>query len=91
LLGVGAGTQLGLARYEQLDDSFARRLSFQLGGFYFPSGRDLILNATIVCELRNTLELSVGTTVFESFGTQDSLGDLVDRGDSIFVKIERVF
>ena len=91
LLGVGAGTQLGLARYEQLDDSFARRLSFQLGGFYLPSGRDLILNATIVCELRSTLELSVGTTVFESFGTQDSLGDLVDRGDSTFVKIERVF
>ena len=91
LLGVGAGAQLGLARYETLDGSFASKLSFQMGGFYLPSGRDAIFNASILCQLKDPLELSVGTTLFHSFGAQESLGDLIDRGDSIMVKIERVF
>jgi hypothetical protein len=90
-LGLAAGAQLGLARYEKFADRFASRLRFQLGGFYLPTGRDLILSASAVCEFSDRLELTVGATFSESLGERNSLGDLVDRTDSIMVKIQRVF
>ena len=91
LIGAGAGFQLGLARFEGTDGRFAERLGIQLGGIYLPDGRDLVANAALTCDLRDTLELSVATTLFHSFAGRETIGDLIDGGDNISLRIERVF
>lgn len=91
VVGIGSGAQLGLARFDGTEGRFAERLGFQLGGIYLPDGRDLVANAAITCELRDTLELSIGASVLHSFGSDESIGDLIDGGDSVSIRIERVF